>query len=155
VTRTRTAYSRIYGFKPLSECDELSGVDWRWQAADGLMNKTRFGVDKKVLDVCDVVDPPGGHTCVGGQGAHHPPARPRRGEAELHRGLGAEAACRAVPGAAALRDRARPGPAAREVEQIMRSAQTPVSLEKPVGDKEEITIGRMALRTRELRFAVP
>ena len=25
------------------ECDELGGVDWRWQAADGAMGKARFG----------------------------------------------------------------------------------------------------------------
>jgi len=29
----------------LSECEELGGVDWRWQAADGLINKSRFGGD--------------------------------------------------------------------------------------------------------------
>lgn len=27
----------------LTECDELGDVDWRWQAADGVMNKARFG----------------------------------------------------------------------------------------------------------------
>lgn len=27
----------------LTDCDELGGVDWTWQAADGVMNKTRFG----------------------------------------------------------------------------------------------------------------
>ena len=27
----------------LSECDELGGVDWEWQAADGAMGKARFG----------------------------------------------------------------------------------------------------------------
>src|SRR5262245_19739292 len=26
-----------------AECDELRGVDWRWQAADGAMGKARFG----------------------------------------------------------------------------------------------------------------
>jgi putative transposase len=25
------------------ECDELGGVDWRWQSADGAMGKARFG----------------------------------------------------------------------------------------------------------------
>ena len=27
----------------LTECDELAGVDWEWQAADGMMGKARFG----------------------------------------------------------------------------------------------------------------
>lgn len=27
----------------LCECDELGGVDWRWQAADGVMGKARHG----------------------------------------------------------------------------------------------------------------
>jgi putative transposase len=27
----------------LLECDELSGVDWEWQAADGMLGKARFG----------------------------------------------------------------------------------------------------------------
>jgi transposase len=26
-----------------AECDELGGVDWRWQSADGSMGKARFG----------------------------------------------------------------------------------------------------------------
>jgi putative transposase len=27
----------------VSECDELGGVDWEWQAADGATSKSRFG----------------------------------------------------------------------------------------------------------------
>jgi putative transposase len=27
----------------LKECDELGGVDWEWQAADGATSKSRFG----------------------------------------------------------------------------------------------------------------
>ncbi len=27
----------------VEECDELGGVDWEWQAADGAMGKARFG----------------------------------------------------------------------------------------------------------------
>ena len=27
----------------VEKCDELGGVDWRWQAADGAMGKARFG----------------------------------------------------------------------------------------------------------------
>jgi len=27
----------------LTECEELGGVDWEWQAADGAMGKARFG----------------------------------------------------------------------------------------------------------------
>ena len=27
----------------VAECDELQGVDWKWQAADGALGKARFG----------------------------------------------------------------------------------------------------------------
>jgi putative transposase len=27
----------------VEECEELGGVDWEWQAADGAMGKARFG----------------------------------------------------------------------------------------------------------------
>lgn len=27
----------------LTECEELGGVDWEWQAADGMLGKARFG----------------------------------------------------------------------------------------------------------------
>jgi putative transposase len=30
----------------LAECDELGGVDWAWQAADGALGKSRFGGTK-------------------------------------------------------------------------------------------------------------
>jgi len=33
----------------LVECEELGGVDWRWQAADGCMGKSRFSGAKRVL----------------------------------------------------------------------------------------------------------
>lgn len=29
--------------KLLRECDELRGVQWKWQAADGMLGKARFG----------------------------------------------------------------------------------------------------------------
>ena len=32
----------------VAECEELGGVDWRWQAADGAMGKARFGGAKSV-----------------------------------------------------------------------------------------------------------
>ena len=31
----------------VSECEDLGGVDWRWQAADGCMGKSRFGGAKR------------------------------------------------------------------------------------------------------------
>jgi putative transposase len=31
----------------LSECDELGGVDWEWQAADGFLGKSRFQGGKR------------------------------------------------------------------------------------------------------------
>ena len=27
----------------IEDCEELDGVDWQWQAADGAMSKARFG----------------------------------------------------------------------------------------------------------------
>jgi putative transposase len=30
----------------VKECDELGGVDWQWQAADGRLGKARFGGEK-------------------------------------------------------------------------------------------------------------
>jgi putative transposase len=31
----------------LRECEELGGVDWSWQAADGCMGKSRFSGEKR------------------------------------------------------------------------------------------------------------
>ena len=56
--------------------------------------------------------------------------------------IGAQAARRALPRAARrARSRSDLDLPVDEVEQIMRSAQTPVSLEKPVGDEEESEFG--------------
>ena len=30
----------------VEECDELGAVDWKWQSADGMLGKARFGGDK-------------------------------------------------------------------------------------------------------------
>jgi putative transposase len=30
----------------VEECDDLGAVDWRWQAADGMLGKARFGGEK-------------------------------------------------------------------------------------------------------------
>ena len=32
----------------VENCDELGGVDWRWQSADGAMGKARFGGTRSV-----------------------------------------------------------------------------------------------------------
>ncbi len=77
------------------------------------------------------------------QGAHDPDARPRGREAEQDR---AARSASSAPSWAASRRRprsptehgARPSD---EVDHIRRSAQTPVSLEKPVGDEEESEFG--------------
>ena len=41
----------------LSECEALGAVDWRWQSADGLMNKNRFGGDKRGANPTDRAKP--------------------------------------------------------------------------------------------------
>lgn len=30
----------------VAECNELGGVEWKWQAADGMLSKARFGGEK-------------------------------------------------------------------------------------------------------------
>jgi hypothetical protein len=34
---------RIWAALLVEECEELGGVNWEWQAADGAMGKARFG----------------------------------------------------------------------------------------------------------------
>ena len=41
----------------LSGCEALGAVDWRWQSADGLMNKSRFGGDKRGANPTDRAKP--------------------------------------------------------------------------------------------------
>jgi putative transposase len=38
-------FARIWGVL-VEECDELGAVDWKWQAADGILGKARFGGEK-------------------------------------------------------------------------------------------------------------
>jgi putative transposase len=38
-------FEKVWAFL-LQECDELGAVDWKWQAADGMLGKARFGGDK-------------------------------------------------------------------------------------------------------------
>lgn len=37
-------FEKVWAFL-LQECDELGAVDWKWQAADGMLGKARFGGD--------------------------------------------------------------------------------------------------------------
>jgi putative transposase len=41
----------------LSECEAFGAVDWRWRSADGLMNKSRFGGDKRGANPTDRAKP--------------------------------------------------------------------------------------------------
>ena len=66
----------------------------------------------QVLDVRDVVDPPGGRARARRQGADDSHARPRRREAQQDRAFGAQASRRARPRADGCRDRARSRPVA-------------------------------------------
>lgn len=43
----RGVFERIWALL-IEECEELGGVDWEWQAADGAMGKARFGGTKWV-----------------------------------------------------------------------------------------------------------
>ena len=39
---TKGVFQRIWAVL-IDNCQELGGVDWQWQSADGAMNKARFG----------------------------------------------------------------------------------------------------------------
>ena len=43
----RGVFDRIWAVL-VEECEELGGVDWQWQAADGALGKARFGGIKSV-----------------------------------------------------------------------------------------------------------
>ena len=115
------------------------GGDDRPRAGGG---EVRLPAWLQVLDLRDVVDPPGRCPRAGRQGPDDPHACSRGREAEQDREDRAQAARRA---------RTRPDVGSsshasstldvEEIEQIRRSAQTPVSLEKPVGDEEESEFG--------------
>ena len=96
----------------------------------------------QVLDLRDLVDPPGGCARARRQGPDDPHARARGREAEQDRAHRAQAARRVRPRPDRRRDRdASSSSTVEEVEQIRRCAQAPVSLEKPVGDEEESEFG--------------
>lgn len=70
----------------IGDCQELGAVDWQWQAADGVMNKTRFGGEqaigpnptdraKKGVKKSVVVERSGGPTGVVIAGANVPDMR--------------------------------------------------------------------------------
>ena len=104
--------------------------------------EVRLAQGLQVLDLRDLVDPPGGRPRDRGQGADDPDAGARRREAQQDQPLRAQAPRRARARAdAPSRSPIDLGLSIEEVEQIKRSAQTPVSLEKPVGDEEESEFG--------------
>ena len=72
--------------------------------------EVRLAQGIQVLDVRDLVDPPGGRPRDRRQGPHDPDARPRGREAQQDRSLGAEAPRRARPRADRRGDRERPRP---------------------------------------------
>ena len=39
---TRGVFQRLWALL-IENCDELGGVNWEWQSADGAMGKARFG----------------------------------------------------------------------------------------------------------------
>ena len=95
----------------------------------------------QVLDVRHLVDPPGGDPRDRRQGAHDPHPGAHGREAEPRR-------AHRAPAGAAARARARPeeiagelGMTTDEVREILRMAQLPVSLEKPIGEEEESELG--------------
>ena len=88
------------------------------------------------------MDPPGGRPRARRQGADHPHPGPRGREAEQDPPRGAQAGHRARPRAHPGGDRRGRRIEPEEVDSIKRSAQAPVSLEKPVGDEEESEFGQ-------------
>ena len=103
----------------------------------------------QVLDLRDLVDPPGGDPGDRRQGAHDPDPRPHGREAEPGRPRRAPARPAAGPRARAGGDRRRAAlVTVREVRDILRVAQMPVSLEKPVGRRGRVRAGRLRRRRR-------
>ena len=95
----------------------------------------------QVLDLRHLVDPPGDRPRARRQGAHDPHPGPRGREAQQDRPCRAQARHGARPRADAEEIAEHTGIEPEEVESIKRSAQAPVSLEKPVGD-EEVEFGQ-------------
>ena len=99
--------------------------------------EVRLSPGVQVLDLRDVVDPPGGHPLAGRQGPHDPDPGAHGGAVEQADPR------RTAPGAAA-----GTGPecgelahelecSVPEVKEVLRITQQPVSLEKPVGDEDD------------------
>ena len=95
----------------------------------------------QVLDVRDLVDPPGGDARDRRQGAHDPHPRAHGREAQQGR-------AHRAPARAASRPRAAPEEIAEELEidvdevrEILRMSQLPISLEKPIGEEEDSSLG--------------
>jgi putative transposase len=62
----------------IEHCDELRGVEWKWQAADGALGKARFGgrISAPIPRIARKMAPK--RTCSSRGKAAHWPSRPRR-----------------------------------------------------------------------------
>ena len=104
--------------------------------------EVRLPARLQVLDLRHLVDPPGRDPRDRRQGAHHPHPGAHGREAQQGR-------ARRAPAGAGVRPRAarpRRSPlelqwTAREVKDILRIAQLPISLEKPIGEEEDSELG--------------
>ena len=89
------------------------------------------------------MDPPGGRPRSRRQGADHPHPRPHCREAQQDRSRGAQAGLYRLGREPTPEEIAEVtgGIEPEEVDSIKRSAQAPISLEKPVGDEEGSEFG--------------
>ncbi len=88
------------------------------------------------------MEPPGDRPRAGRQGPHDPDPGPRRREAEQDRPCRAQALTELGREPTPEEIAEVTGIDPEEVDSIKRSAQAPVSLEKPVGDEEESEFGQ-------------
>ena len=108
---------------------------------DPRCREVRLPQGLQVLDVRDVVDPPGGDACDRRQGAHDPHPGAHGREAEQGRAHRAPARAAPRPRAAAGRDRRGARDDDRGGARDPAHGAAPVSLEKPIGEEEDSELG--------------
>ena len=131
---------------------ELTLLDLIQEGILGLIRadrEVRLAARLQVLDLRDLVDPPGRRAGHRQRRAHDPPARIRGGAREADRARPAQARSRSSAGQPTEEEiaprRTIPLEQVREMQDV---ARTVTSLDKPVGDEEETPLRRPAAERR-------